>query len=81
MSITTITTVTTTSTITSSSMVGSLGILAIVLFIALLTVKELCRDSQSAPHKVLARSLDVGIVPLGMVFALTVLLRTLGAIQ
>jgi hypothetical protein len=77
MSITTITTVTG----TGSETVGSLGILAIGLLIALLVVKELYVSSESVPHRVLARSLDVGIVPLGMVFALTILLRTLGALQ
>jgi hypothetical protein len=75
MSITTITTV------TGAEMVGSLGILVIGLLIALLAVKELCRDSESVSHRVLAKSLDIGIVPLAVVFALTILLRTLGALH
>ena len=70
-------TITTVTTVTAIVGLGvtlgvALGVIAVVALIGLLGAKELTGASRSSTHKLLAKSLDVGIVPLGIAFAVIV---------
>jgi len=85
--ISTVTTVTTTATstaatATSTSLVIGLGLIATITLIALLIAKELAgaaSENSSAPELTLSGALDrvlnVGIIPLSMVFVSIVLVK------
>ena len=66
----TITTITTVTAIVGFGL--ALGVVAVVALIGLLSAKELTSTSGNSTHKLLAKSLDVGIVPLGMAFVVIV---------
>ena len=73
-----ITTVITTSSVTAS-VAGfgmALGLVAVVALIAFLCVKELASSSESGFRRFLAQSLDVAIIPLIIVFAMILVLKT-----
>ena len=71
--ITTVTTTTTTA-VTAVS-VGSLALVAICTVLLLLINKEILLSSQSERAMRLNRALNVALVPLIMVFALTLIIR------
>ena len=65
----TVTAITTTTTVTT--MVGfglTLGLMAVITLIAFLGVRELVSASQNGKARLLARSFDIGIVPLTIAF-------------
>ena len=84
-----ITTVTTVTTITSSSIAYGLGIVATLLLIALLVVKELAGASVSAGgggsgmtmSARLDRVLNVGILPLLIVFGAIVIDKVIAVLR
>ena len=70
-----ITTVVTTSTVTVTTMIGFgmvLGLGAVITLIVFLGVKELAGASGNSTPRLLAKSLDIGIVPLTIAFAMIV---------
>ena len=69
----TITTITTVTAIVGFGV--ALGVVAVVALIGLLGAKELTSVSASSTHRFLAKSLDVGIVPLGIAFAVIVAVK------
>lgn len=67
-----ISTVTTTTVTTVTMVMGlgaALGVVGVITLIAFLATKELATAANGPRHKFLARCLNVGIVPLAMVFA------------
>ena len=68
-----ITTVTT-PTVTSLAVAASLAILVVVALLALLLSKEIVGGTSEAAHR-LNNALNVAIVPLALVFALTVVVK------
>ena len=73
-----ISTVTTSTISTVSIMVGFgmvLGVVAVIALIVFLCAKELASASESKSHRILAKSLDVGIVPLIIAFAMIVAMK------
>ncbi len=75
--ITSITSVT--STITTTAVVGLgvlvLGAVAVMCLVILLCAKELAAASAGRSQRILARFLDIGIVPLAIAFAIIVVSR------
>ena len=69
----TITTITTVTAIVGFGL--ALGVVAVVVLIGLLSAKELSSASGNSTHRLLARSLDVGIVPLAIAFAVIVAVK------
>ena len=69
-------TTTVTSTVTTVTTMGFLGtilgLVAIIALIALLCAKELASAQRSSLRQSLAKFLDTGIIPLIIVFAVTV---------
>ena len=61
-------TVSSVTTVSALGVSAALGVLAVVALIAFLAAKELLSASPSSRFKLLGRSLNVGIVPLIMVF-------------
>jgi len=53
----------------------ALGLVAVITLIALLGVRELAAASDNGSHRLLARSLDIGIVPLIIAFAMIVAVK------
>ena len=73
-----ITTVTTSTVTTVTTMIGfgvALGLVAVVALVAFLCVKELAAASGGSSQRFLARSLDVGIVPLIIAFGMIVAMK------
>jgi hypothetical protein len=68
-----ITTVTTT-TVTSLAVAASLAILVVVALLAMLLSKEIIGGTSEAAQR-LNRALNVAIVPLALVFAVTVVVK------
>ncbi len=68
-------TVTTITTIAAMGFAASLGVFAVILLIAFLTSKELLATSSGARQKLLARSLNISIIPLVMAFTVIVALK------
>ena len=73
--ISTVTITTTTVTTASIAMVAVLGIAAVVTLIALLVTKELATATDGPRFKMLGRHLNVGIIPLLMVFSMIVVTK------
>lgn len=74
--ISTITTVT--SSVTATISLGVIfGVVAVVTLLLFLCVKELAAASTGNSQKVLARFLDVGIIPLAIAFVLIVAVKVL----
>ena len=77
-----ITTVVTTSTVTTvttvTTMIGFgmvVGLVAVITLIALLGVRELAGVGHGSTPRLLAKSLDIGIVPLTIAFAMIVVIE------
>lgn len=73
-----ITTIITTSSVTAS-VAGfgmALGLVAVIALVAFLCVKELAISSEPDSRRFLAQSLDVAIIPLIIVFAMIVVIKT-----
>jgi hypothetical protein len=72
-----ITTVIISSVTASVSVLGMIpGLVAIVALVAFLCVKELAISSESDSRRFLVQSLDVAIIPLTIVFAMIVVIKT-----
>ena len=69
----TITTITTVTAIVGFGL--AFGVVAVVVLIGLLGAKELSSASGSNTYRLLAKSLDVGIVPLAIAFAVIVVVK------
>lgn len=74
--ISTITTVTTsvTATINLGVVLGAVSVVTLLLF---LCAKELAAASNSNSQKILARFLDIGIIPLAVAFVLIVAMKVI----
>ena len=73
-----ITTIITTSSVTAS-VAGfgmALGLVAVIALVAFLCVKELATSSELGFRRFLAQSLDIAIIPLTIVFAMIVVIKT-----
>ncbi len=70
--ITTVVTSTVTSVTTVSDFGIILGLVTIIALVTLLCVKELATASNSGQHRPLARFLDVGVIPLAIIFVMIV---------
>ena len=76
--ISTVTTSTITTVTTVTTMIGfglALGLVAIIALVAFLCAKELTAAGGSRTSRFLARSLDVGIVPLAIAFSIIVVMK------
>jgi len=63
----------TTSTVTTMTGFGmTLGLVAVIALIAFLGVRELATASEGGTRRLLAKSLDIGIVPLIIAFAMII---------
>jgi len=63
----------TTSTVTTVTGFGmTLGLVAVIALIAFLGVRELATASEGGTQRLLAKSLDIGIVPLIIAFAMII---------
>jgi len=63
----------TTSTVTTMIGFGmTLGLVAVITLIAFLGVRELATASEGGTQRLLAKSLDIGIVPLIIAFAMII---------
>ena len=76
-----ISTVTTTVTVATLAAGAALGTLAVSLLIFLLATKEIVTADTRRSLKVFGRSLDIGILPLLMSFALIVAFKVLEALS
>jgi hypothetical protein len=68
-------TVTTATVILGAGYTTSIGILCVILLIGFLTSKELLNASGGERQKLLARSLNIGIIPLLISFLVIVCLK------
>jgi hypothetical protein len=68
-------TVTTITIIAASSLVAAIGIFVSILLIGLLSSREILHVGSESKHKLLARSLMVGIIPLVIGFVVIVGLK------
>ena len=73
--ISTVTTGTITTITTMTGLGMALGLVAVITLIAFLGVRELAAAGDNGSHRLLARSLDVGIVPLIIAFAMIVAVK------
>lgn len=69
-----ITTVTTT-TVTTLGAAGSLGLIAVVALLLLLVNKEIISNSSNEKVQRLSKSINVALVPLMLVFAMTATIK------
>lgn len=61
------------STVTTMMGFGmALGLVAVITLIAFLGVRELATASRGSTHRLLAKSLDIGIAPLIIAFAMII---------
>ena len=63
--------------ISATSVITAIGIFSSVLLIGFLAGKEILQSSTAERHKLLSRSLIIGIVPLLMGFAVIVVAKVL----
>jgi len=71
----TITTVSAITIVAASSVVLAIGIIASILLIGLLGGREILHASTVAKHKLLARSLIIGVIPLLIGFIVIVAIK------
>lgn len=67
--------ISTVTTGTVTTMIGFgmvLGLVAVITLIAFLGIRELANTSEGGTHRLLAKSLDIGIVPLIIAFAMII---------
>lgn len=74
-------TTTTISTVTTLSLAGSLALAAIITLLVLLIQKELTTASRERAARALGRVLNIGIVPLLVVFAFIVVVKVVQALK
>ena len=79
----TISTVTTVTTVTTTvvGLFATVGIIAMIVLIGFLATKELAISSKGSRRRLFAGFLDVGIVPLMVVFAVIAVMRVLGVLS
>jgi len=68
----------TTSTVTAVTTIGfgvAIGLAAVITLLAFLFIRELATASKGTNRQFLARSLDVGIIPLLFAFAVIVVMK------
>ena len=68
-------TTSTVSTITTAAMAGSVALIGILVLLILLVQKELASSASGKRVQVLARVLNIGIIPLLIAFGLVVVSR------
>ncbi len=73
--ITTVTTSTITSVTTMIGFAVAAGVVAVIALVAFLCVRELVAHGSGGSRRFLARSLDVGIVPLVVAFGIIVAMK------
>ena len=73
--ISTVTTTTTTVTTASIAIVAAIGVVAVVMLVSFLATRELATASEGPRFKRLGRYLNVGIIPLLMVFGMIVVMK------
>jgi hypothetical protein len=67
--------------VTSAAIAGSFALVGIFTLLALVIQKELASSSKARFAKVLGQVLDIGIMPLLIVFALVVAVRVIEALR
>ncbi len=75
-----VTTVTTSTVTTVTTMIGfgaAMGVMAVIALLTFLCIRQLAAVSKGDSHRFLARSLDVGIVPLFIAFIMIVAVKIL----
>ena len=77
VTVTTVTTVTTVSTIVAMGLTAAISVVALIALIGLLTTRELASVSYSTPRQRIAKFLNIGILPLIMVFTLVVVMKVI----
>lgn len=65
----------------SMGLVGSLAITALVCLLSFLIVKELVGVNRSSRLRLLARGLNVGIVPFSLIFGVIVFFKIIALLQ
>ena len=73
-----ISTVTTSTVTTVTTTIGfgvAMGAAAVITLLAFLFIRELATSSKGTHHRFLARSLDIGIVPLFIAFVTIVVMK------
>ena len=73
-----VSTVTTSTITTVTTMIGFgvvVGLVAVIALIGFLCAKELAASSENGRRRLLARSLDIGIVPLIIAFTMIVVMK------
>ena len=73
--ITTIVTSSATSITTMADFGMILGLVVVIALVAFLCAKELATASESSSHRSLAKFLDIGMIPLIIVFAMIVIMK------
>ena len=73
--ITTIVTSTVTTVTTAVDFGMIFGLVAVIGLIAFLCARELAATSENSSHRSLAKFLDIGIIPLIIVFAMIVMMK------
>jgi len=68
-------TVSTVTTVAALGLMGTLGIVVSIVLVSFLATKELASSSEGPRHRLIARSLDIGIIPLIMAFAVIVVMK------
>ena len=69
-------TISTVTTVTTTIGFGvAMGVLAVIALLAFLCIKELSAATEDINHRFLARSLDIGIVPLFIAFVTIVVMK------
>lgn len=74
-------TTTTVSTVTTISIAGALTLVAVLTLLAMLVQKELITGSRKRMVLVLGRILNIGIIPLLVVFVFIVAVKVVEALQ
>ena len=70
--------ITTVITVTTMAGFGILGMVAVIALAAFLCVRQLAAAGEGSTHRFLARSLEVAIVPLVIVFVMIVAMKIVG---
>ena len=69
--------ITTVSTIAAMGLTAAISVAAVATLIGLLTTRELASASYATPPQRIARFLNIGIIPLVMVFAVIVVMKVI----
>jgi hypothetical protein len=74
-------TTSTVSTVSTLAMAGSLGLIAVMLLLSLLIQKEIIGPLSGRRAEQLRRTLNIGIVPLAIVFVLIAVTKIVGVLR